>query len=265
MTLDPSLLLLVGFLAGAGFVLLLRFLWSRIPRSPARWDSRPPQPSARAALATAGTALAPTPTASPAPGRTAPVATSSLASIPDPIPAPTPSAGGVGSSSASLPSSPSGAIAVRDSTVAEGPSRLRIPSRDLRAADGGTGIARGSEVRSPTIAEPTLRLSQRVVLHLQRQPRITRFDLAPPAMTQAGMAEQLRATQSALAKVLARLAAAGVLEERREHVQGQPRRLKVYQLTPTGEALARDLRRRAPAPTAFPERGTPGRREFSSR
>jgi DNA-binding MarR family transcriptional regulator len=90
----------------------------------------------------------------------------------------------------------------------------------------------------------SVRLSERVIDHLRRQPRTGPYDIAPAGMSQAGMVEALGASQSAVAKVVRRLVASGVLLESREHVQGAPTRLKVYRLTPLGEALARDIRQR---------------------
>jgi len=95
-----------------------------------------------------------------------------------------------------------------------------------------------------------LATSQRVVLHLARLGRIRPDEVAPPGATQAGMTEALGVRQSSLTKVLARLVAGGALSEGRGHVQGAPRRLKVYRLTALGEAIARDLRR--PPPGAPP-------------
>lgn len=76
------------------------------------------------------------------------------------------------------------------------------------------------------------------------------------------MSEALSVPQGAIAKALQRLGAAGVFEVDRRHVSHQARRLLVYQLTPLGEALARDLRRTVRpllgtgpggAPTAIPD------------
>jgi len=89
-----------------------------------------------------------------------------------------------------------------------------------------------------------VRLSERVIDHLRQQPRTGPYDIAASGMSQAGMVEALGASQSAIAKVARRLVASGVLLETREHVQGSPTRLKVYRLTPLGEALARDIRAR---------------------
>jgi DNA-binding MarR family transcriptional regulator len=102
--------------------------------------------------------------------------------------------------------------------------------------------------------------------HLRRQPRTGPYDIASAGMSQAGMVDALGATQSAVAKVARRLVASGVLLETREHVQGSPTRLKVYRLTPLGEALARDIRQRhrgaafpgqEPVPIARQQMGAP--------
>lgn len=58
------------------------------------------------------------------------------------------------------------------------------------------------------------------------------------------MAKALGITQGAITGVLARLVAAGVLGVRTSHVRGHDRRVKVYELTPMGENLVLDLRRR---------------------
>lgn len=103
-----------------------------------------------------------------------------------------------------------------------------------------------------------LRTSQRVIQHLARQPRLGYGDVAPRAVTQAGMTDALGVPQPALTKVLGRLVDGGALIVTRTHVAGAPRRLKVYQLTAHGEAIARDLRRRGPpAPPVDPGVGTP--------
>jgi len=114
--------------------------------------------------------------------------------------------------------------------------------------------------RSHGVARETLRLSQRVVLQIYRQGALGPHEVAPVELCQLGLVGSLGVRQSALTKVLTRLVAAGVLATDRRHVEGQPRRLKVYQLTPLGESLARDLRRsfpgefmaRAPSTTRAP-------------
>lgn len=89
-----------------------------------------------------------------------------------------------------------------------------------------------------------LRTSQRVILHLAHQPRLAHGDVAPVAVTQAGMSHSLSVAQPALARVLARLVDGDAVLVMRTHVTGEARRLKVYQLTVHGEAIARELRSR---------------------
>ena len=112
----------------------------------------------------------------------------------------------------------------------------------------------GSPADDPGLGEA--RVARRLVLHLARQPRLGPDDIAPPTMTQAGMAEALGVTQGAVAKIVIRLSAAGVIRTAREHVQGAPRRLKVYTLTGPGEMLAHELRVRA---TGIPGTGSSDR------
>jgi PKD domain len=94
------------------------------------------------------------------------------------------------------------------------------------------------------------RISHRVVVHLSLQGLLGPHDVATLGFTQPGISKALGIRQNALTNVLRRLVAAGVIVEDVRHVQGQPRRLKVYQLTPRGEALARELRHPRPPPDA---------------
>ena len=105
--------------------------------------------------------------------------------------------------------------------------------------------SRPSDRGLPSPPVETLRISQRLVLHIYRQGALGPHEVAPLELCQLGMTQTLGVRQTALTKVLTRLVAAGVLDEERRHVRGQPRRLKTYQLTPLGESLARDLRRHA--------------------
>jgi hypothetical protein len=93
------------------------------------------------------------------------------------------------------------------------------------------------------LAPGTLRLSQRIVLHLAGQGHLGPTEVVPLGFSQIGMSRALGVRQNGLTNVLRRLVAAGVLTEEMRHVHGQGRRLKVYRLTPRGEELARDLRR----------------------
>ncbi len=82
-----------------------------------------------------------------------------------------------------------------------------------------------------------------MLLHIYAQGRVGPYDVAPVGLSQGGLSEALGISQSSIAKVLQRLVAARALAVSRRHVSGESRRLLVYELTPLGEALARDLRR----------------------
>jgi DNA-binding MarR family transcriptional regulator len=139
----------------------------------------------------------------------------------------------------------------------------RYRTRGTQAVSVVLPVARGPPPSGPAPPEPpttlagspqlapaarpdrpaTVRASELVILHLYRAGRLNSYDLAAGTLTQAGMSAQLGMSQSALAKTLGRLQAAGVLTDQRQHVKGETRRLKVYVLTPVGEALARNLHR----------------------
>jgi DNA-binding MarR family transcriptional regulator len=91
---------------------------------------------------------------------------------------------------------------------------------------------------------PSLRIPYRILLHVARQGRVGPNEVPPDSLSQAGMVEALGVRQGAVAAALQRLVAAELLAVERSHVQGGERRLKVYRLTPRGEELVRDLRRR---------------------
>ena len=107
----------------------------------------------------------------------------------------------------------------------------------------------------PRSREEQVRLSLRVVVHLDR--------IGPPGndggarreATQLGMAEVLSVTQGAVSKVLRRLVAAEVVGEETHHVRGLDRRVRVYFLTRPGGTLAREIRERFGLPPRLPPRG----------
>jgi DNA-binding MarR family transcriptional regulator len=80
-----------------------------------------------------------------------------------------------------------------------------------------------------------------VLLHLFTQGQLADGEVAPMSFTQGGMAERLQVGQSPLSSVLRRLVVAGLVSQDTRHVRGQPRRLRVYRLTPLGESVSRDL------------------------
>jgi DNA-binding PadR family transcriptional regulator len=71
--------------------------------------------------------------------------------------------------------------------------------------------------------------------------------VAPLGLCQAGIVESVGFRRGALTGILPRLGAARIFDVSREHVRGMDRRVKVYRLTPTGDALVRELRARRPA------------------
>lgn len=87
-------------------------------------------------------------------------------------------------------------------------------------------------------------LSQRILVYLLAKPRVDPRQVAPKEITQGGMATALNKPQSAFAKAVSRLEAAELLTSQSRYIAGGPRRLKAYQLTPLGESVAQDLRRR---------------------
>lgn len=123
------------------------------------------------------------------------------------------------------------------------PAEVREPARASNAAPS-------VQPADATAAVPTnggqVRISQRVVFHIAAQGRIGPDEVAPRPLSQAGIGEALQVSQGALTGVLRRLVAAGVLEEKRQHVRGIDRRVKVYRLTPSGQQLYRELRRGTP-------------------
>jgi DNA-binding MarR family transcriptional regulator len=115
------------------------------------------------------------------------------------------------------------------------------PAATATADLAGAGSRAGPD-RAPS---EELRLSERVILHLDRYDRSKLQELAPFPLCQQGMVEALGARQSALTKVLHRLVAAGAVVESTEHVAGGSRRRKVYRPTTLGRLLAKDLRNRS--------------------
>lgn len=102
-------------------------------------------------------------------------------------------------------------------------------------------VAEATVPPAPEAAGPRLKLSQRVMLHLYRQGHLAEGEVAPIGFTQSGMSDALGVAQSPLSSVLRRLTVAGLVVQDTRHVRGQPRRLRVYRLTPLGESVARDL------------------------
>ncbi len=132
--------------------------------------------------------------------------------------------------------------------TSEPPTEGESPSPpDTSDLDGLKAVA------SPSVARNNISkyadTAGRVITHIASLGRLSNDEVARLGYTQNGMGEKLGIRQGTLAKVLSRLEAAKVVEVDRRHVQGQPRRLKIYRLTALGESVARDLRhRRSPEP-----------------
>jgi DNA-binding MarR family transcriptional regulator len=107
---------------------------------------------------------------------------------------------------------------------------------------GGSAVWEGAPDLEPTDQE--LKISARLLLHLSSQPRFAPDETAPETLTQAGMASALGTTQAAVSNALKRLVDGGGLQVQRSRVQGRSQRVKVYQLTPAGEAVVRHIRER---------------------
>lgn len=141
-----------------------------------------------------------------------------------------------------------------------GPTEGPVPSPPTpagsvtAAAHVAVGAPEGATSPSPPpasaealpLSEPSgLAASRRLALQLLRNmgtlPRVAPGELPGPEWTQAGLARSVGAGQSAISRVLRRLAAAGIVEVETAHVSGGGRRVRVYRLTPRGERLARAL------------------------
>lgn len=121
-----------------------------------------------------------------------------------------------------------------------------VPTPDLASGPAAAiwrELPNGNPPR-PSFPRETLRLSQRVILHVYAQGDLPPGAVAPPGLCQAGMVEALGIPQAGLAAVLRRLEAAGMFQTERGHVRGRDRRLKVYRLSSRGVELAQELRHR---------------------
>jgi len=138
--------------------------------------------------------------------------------------------------------------------ISPDPPRL-TPSSDRRPARVARPVAPDPEADSARLSgdgRDRLRLTHRVILHLGGLGLLHSDDIAPVGFSQSGMAAALGARQNSLTNVLRRLVAAGVLTQELRHVQGQPRRLRVYRFTARGEAIYLDLRKRTPRSRDLP-------------
>jgi DNA-binding PadR family transcriptional regulator len=129
--------------------------------------------------------------------------------------------------------------------VASGAGASLTPILETTTPPIGIRPLRTRAPRAP--GEEPRRWSRDVVAYLGTLPTLGPDDIATIDWTQKGMSDRLGTGQNQISNVLRRLVGSGIVIEQLEHVQGQPRRLKVYRLTMRGETLAREVRRRRPS------------------
>lgn len=118
------------------------------------------------------------------------------------------------------------------------------------AAEPRTGVEHSGVIRTGGPVRPQLselRIHEQVLIHLARMGRTAPNAIAPLGATQKGMAADTGIPRNQLSTILRRLALAGLVAVRLEHVVGEPRRLKAYELTEKGAELARQLWRSMPS------------------
>ena len=129
----------------------------------------------------------------------------------------------------------------------------RVPGTTPPRGDSLSTNSRGVGVPCPTdapasaVAEPealppvppaTIRLSQRVLIHLLQHDGIGAEGKHGDGLTQRGISVRLDAAQGALSSVLRRLEDGGAVASERAHVHGRSKRVKIYRLTARGRELA---------------------------
>ena len=87
----------------------------------------------------------------------------------------------------------------------------------------------------------------RVILHLSRYSKFQSDKVCPVEMTQRGIADVLEIKREHVTMVLKRLKEKGIVESRTAHVAKSGVNRKVYNLTWSGEILARQLKERTGA------------------
>ncbi len=89
-----------------------------------------------------------------------------------------------------------------------------------------------------------LTLADQVLLHLATH-QIREYDfgyVAPPELTQDGIANALGIGRNNIPRILKKLMKDGLIEEKKAHVHGAKHRRKVYILTPKGFLKVIELR-----------------------
>ena len=82
---------------------------------------------------------------------------------------------------------------------------------------------------------------ERVLLHLRRYNRYRNAKGIPPDVTQEGISQAAGVRITHVPRTIKKLKKEGFLEDRKDHVAGRSRRLKVYFLTDEGMAHAKTI------------------------
>ncbi len=89
-----------------------------------------------------------------------------------------------------------------------------------------------------------LTVEERLLLHLSRFGGMFNEFEAPAGITQPGIADAIDVRRSHVSHATKRLKEKGLIIERMAHIRGQPRRRKVYLLTPEGQEHVQQLRKK---------------------
>jgi len=93
-----------------------------------------------------------------------------------------------------------------------------------------------------TYLEKKISTETKVILHLSKYSRLREIYVVPPATTQQGIADSVRASRNYVSVVLDRLIDQGLVSVHTTRVVGSKRKKKAYFLTPSGESYANDLK-----------------------
>lgn len=133
-------------------------------------------------------------------------------------------------------------VAARAALGGQGARRVPVASAE-HGASAALVDDRSTHLSADPLDVGELRISARIVLYLARQPRFDPSESFPEALTQAGIARSLDASQASVAHALRRLTDGGLLEAGAGRVTGRRQRVKVYQITDEGRRLAEHIRR----------------------
>ena len=127
----------------------------------------------------------------------------------------------------------------------------RTSKTDLPAVEGADLPASlSTDCRYPSVSLPQRQQwAEQVIMHLYHLGVVERYESFSSGWTQSGIAQAFGLRQNHVSNIVRRLVAAGVLTVQTTHVPGFSRRVKVYQLTPLGDSLARRIEHPESYPT----------------